>query len=367
MRASILATALLAPLALACADLDAGADDQEIVDAKSDKTAAASPSGRFAAGSDAKLGDFATLTLNPDKTFSRTFRVIDCLPRAACAPETGTYKLTKSTTTDARFIRFYDDGGEWMDRYRFTYEKGTLRLTLDGSARSFSMVQAAPRVVDLQDGEIPSAIGLFNRLHVPVATVNGVCSEEKLTVKSRVRGFNPASWTASLDGNDVVLAGDEIRFAVDLFSRAGVPAVRTDGITSVSTATIGSRSCELSPARWTLTFDPGDLAPRVTIDEGSDGQTVRVVEGQDLELQLSENPTTGFVWKVTATDRTFGYPEENFVASSEAIGAGGLLTLTWKTLSPLSLTGKHQVELSLARGAETSRTLRFTVDVQPAS
>jgi hypothetical protein len=254
MRHRVLLATIFASLTVACADpsLDGG-DDEEVAAGKNDKTTAF-PEGEFKAETDADIGDFFSLTLSPDRTFSRRFKVIDCLPASACAPEVGRYKFTLSTTSDARYIRFYDADGDAMDRYGYTFAGGVLRLRLDRDTRFFSMRPVGPQVVELSGDERGRAVALFDRLAVPARAVQGVCSESEIDVTSRVRGFNPARWTATVDGAEAELEGEEISFAVALFSRAGVPATSSDSITLVSSATLASRVCELSPARWTLSF-----------------------------------------------------------------------------------------------------------------
>lgn len=102
-----------------------------------------------------------------------------------------------------------------------------------------------------------------------------------------------------------------------------------------------------------------------------DGGTFQVTEGDDVVVNLPSNASTGYSWKVVATDRTFGYPTETYTAADPArIGGGGTATLTWKTRGALSLVGEHTVQLEYRRGfdpdAPAARSFSFTVDVQPA-
>lgn len=106
-------------------------------------------------------------------------------------------------------------------------------------------------------------------------------------------------------------------------------------------------------------------AKSVKLTEADDGKTVTVKTGQQVVLTLPSNPTTGYSWKVTATDRTFGYPKEKFIGpASSAIGAGGSQRFTWKTSGPLPMQGAHTVTLSYARGdGPPAKTFTFTVDI----
>lgn len=91
-----------------------------------------------------------------------------------------------------------------------------------------------------------------------------------------------------------------------------------------------------------------------------------VKQGQDVAVQLQSNPSTGYAWEVTQTDRSFGYPaQKDFVASGHGVGAGGIETLTWKTNTPFAL-GTHTVTLEYRRPWDTSdvaQTFTFTVTV----
>ena len=57
-----------------------------------------------------------------------------------------------------------------------------------------------------------------------------------------------------------------------------------------------------------------DGADAVVITKADDGKTFKVVEGQSVVVELPANPSTGYSWQVVSTDRTFGYPEEEYVA-----------------------------------------------------
>lgn len=100
-----------------------------------------------------------------------------------------------------------------------------------------------------------------------------------------------------------------------------------------------------------------------TLTEKDNGKTVTVTEGQSVVLALHANPSTGYDWLVTSTDKTFGYPKTKFTADSQAIGSGGTDKMTWKTKSPLSMVGKHHVELAYKRSWEKSAQKTFAFDV----
>jgi predicted secreted protein len=107
------------------------------------------------------------------------------------------------------------------------------------------------------------------------------------------------------------------------------------------------------------------------LDAGDNGGHFEVSEGDDVVLRLAANPTTGYDWKVTSTDRTFGYPTTTFTRdSSGAIGSGGMDTFTWKTSGVLSQVGTHNVKMEYRRSWDTTSPAanfyEFTVDVVAA-
>jgi inhibitor of cysteine peptidase len=105
----------------------------------------------------------------------------------------------------------------------------------------------------------------------------------------------------------------------------------------------------------------------VVLTEADDGTTVTVTEGQRLVVALPANPSTGYQWQVTRTDRTFGYPESSFVPEGDRVGAGGIERLTWSTTGGLSMIGEHRVELAYQRAWESTPLTTFSFTVIIAS
>lgn len=84
--------------------------------------------------------------------------------------------------------------------------------------------------------------------------------------------------------------------------------------------------------------DPG--TPLVLREADADS-TVHVRVGDELRVVLPSNPTTGYAWRVdpsppTAVLEQIGEPE--FTPESDLLGAGGLMTLTFRVTGPGSLT-----------------------------
>jgi len=125
---------------------------------------------------------------------------------------------------------------------------------------------------------------------------------------------------------------------------------------------------DTSPAGSLPVGGKADGASAVELGIDDDGTTVQVPQGYAVVVRLPANPTAGFRWRVISTDRTFGYPEEDFVVDeSGRVGSGGVAVLTWQTGGFVRAGGTHTVGLGYARGdAEPSQTFGFTVEIVDA-
>lgn len=99
------------------------------------------------------------------------------------------------------------------------------------------------------------------------------------------------------------------------------------------------------------------------LDEGADGREIELAAGEEFELTLAENPTTGFRWRLEAD----GSPAcalvgDEFRAPSEARpGQGGRHAWRFRT----DRAGESRVELSYARAAgEAARAFTLRVRVK---
>jgi inhibitor of cysteine peptidase len=84
---------------------------------------------------------------------------------------------------------------------------------------------------------------------------------------------------------------------------------------------------------------PGSLASgsrsEVAIDQRASGATIALRVGQKLVLSLPANPTTGYLWQVEpGAERILAQQGEGkFVVESSAIGAGGVITFSFKAVA----------------------------------
>jgi inhibitor of cysteine peptidase len=74
----------------------------------------------------------------------------------------------------------------------------------------------------------------------------------------------------------------------------------------------------------------------VKVVERDSGSMIELHVGDQVEIVLAGNPTTGYVWEVGSPDitvvRQVGDPQ--FKPDSEAVGAGGTLTLLFEAIAP---------------------------------
>jgi inhibitor of cysteine peptidase len=120
--------------------------------------------------------------------------------------------------------------------------------------------------------------------------------------------------------------------------------------------------------------DAEDELRSLSLTDADNEKTVTVTKGQSLLVKLSANPTTGYKWSVSSTDRTFGYPAyDRYLAASSngPVGSGGIQRFTWKTNSPLNMVGSHTVKLEYKRPWEMNiapaKTFTFTVKIIDAT
>ena len=82
------------------------------------------------------------------------------------------------------------------------------------------------------------------------------------------------------------------------------------------------------------------------------GNTVSLNQGDDLQVVLSSNATTGYAWQVARIDPRLGKPTINYLPSGTGVGSGGKTSLVWKTGSVAS--GLYDVALEYRRSWESA-------------
>jgi predicted secreted protein len=85
------------------------------------------------------------------------------------------------------------------------------------------------------------------------------------------------------------------------------------------------------------------------LDESADGREIEVAAGEEFELTLGENPTTGFRWRVTVDGTpACALVKDEFRAPTEGRpGQGGSHVWQFRAVR----AGECQIKLSYARAA----------------
>ena len=101
----------------------------------------------------------------------------------------------------------------------------------------------------------------------------------------------------------------------------------------------------------------------LVIDESFDGKQLEMKPGEELEVHLPENPTTGFRWHVTSDgDGVVDLVDDQFSVQGTRPGAGGNGGGGFGALRP----GSARIALASRRSWETAapaRTFAFDLKV----
>lgn len=89
------------------------------------------------------------------------------------------------------------------------------------------------------------------------------------------------------------------------------------------------------------------------LNENDSGKTVEMRVGDELEVILPGNPSTGYVWEVSSLDSTvMRLDNSDFFADDKAIGAGGMEIIKFHAIdagtSPLKLIFHRSFEQNMA-------------------
>lgn len=72
----------------------------------------------------------------------------------------------------------------------------------------------------------------------------------------------------------------------------------------------------------------------VVLEEIDNGKTMTIRTGGTLQIQLEGNPTTGYAWEVDSLDSAIlQFKDRTFTPESEAVGAGGVVTLSFTAMA----------------------------------
>ena len=104
----------------------------------------------------------------------------------------------------------------------------------------------------------------------------------------------------------------------------------------------------------------------LTLDEHADGRTVDLKVGQELEIRLAENPTTGFRWQLESRGEPAGELQEDaFEPPDERQGRSAGHRWRFRAVR----AGEGRIALASRRSWETggSAARRFAVAIRVAA
>ena len=108
-------------------------------------------------------------------------------------------------------------------------------------------------------------------------------------------------------------------------------------------------------------------AAMIELDDAAAGQPVTIPIGQRLQITLSENRTTGYVWQLAPDcDRMLAMEQDETKAPSGPPGAGGTRTWIFQAQAEGNCTLRFESRRSWQKEA-TGKTVAFPVTVQKSA
>jgi len=99
----------------------------------------------------------------------------------------------------------------------------------------------------------------------------------------------------------------------------------------------------------------------ITIDKTLNGKKILAQKGDVIKVQLVENPTTGYMWKINSLDeKHLKYTEKEYEISGEAVGAGGLKTFSIEVINK----GTSKLSFALGNSWENDAVEAFNVTIE---
>jgi predicted secreted protein len=85
------------------------------------------------------------------------------------------------------------------------------------------------------------------------------------------------------------------------------------------------------------------------LSENDSGKTVEIKCGDQLEVELPGNPTTGYVWEVSSLDlNVLRLAKTDYIANEKTIGSGGIEVMIFEAIA----TGTSVLNLKFHRSFE---------------
>jgi inhibitor of cysteine peptidase len=106
-------------------------------------------------------------------------------------------------------------------------------------------------------------------------------------------------------------------------------------------------------------------AESMKLSENDSGKTVEIKCGNQLEVELPGNPTTGYVWEVSSLNsNVMRLDKTDFIANEKTIGSGGFEVMKFQAIA----AGTSVLNLKFLRSFEHNippiKTFRVTVIIK---
>lgn len=112
-------------------------------------------------------------------------------------------------------------------------------------------------------------------------------------------------------------------------------------------------------------MDNTSAGETMKLSENDTGKTVEISVGDELEIAVPGNPTTGYVWEVSSHDaNVLKLTNAGFYADDMAIGAGGVEIIKFHAIAE----GKSELKLIFHRPFEHNmpplKTFEATISIR---
>jgi len=99
----------------------------------------------------------------------------------------------------------------------------------------------------------------------------------------------------------------------------------------------------------------------ITIDKTQNGKKIVTQKGDVIKVQLAENATTGYLWKINSLDdKHLNSAKKEYEISGEAVGAGGMRTFYIEVINK----GLSELHIALGNPWENDTVDTFNVTIE---
>jgi len=99
----------------------------------------------------------------------------------------------------------------------------------------------------------------------------------------------------------------------------------------------------------------------IVINKTFSGKEIKSKKGEVIEVQLEENPTTGYIWKIQSiNDKHLHLIEDKFEKADNGVGSGGIKTFRLENISE----GSSELQIVLSNSWENDPVETFKVTIE---